>query len=359
MIMKMVLKICVLFLLSCSIAGCAKDEVETTGSVYGIITNADNGEPVSGVIISLNPGGKSASTGSDGRYEFLNLEPEQYTVQAMCSGYKSNTKRITVVAGEIASGDMLLTKGADQFKLEPQNLVFTKGQRESSFKIINLSTSGTIEWRISGKSPWITVVSASSGSIAKDKQAIVNISIGSEVTAGTSGYIKIEAGGDEQQVFVTVSNEEGSNPDDGGSDSGVSGTVTSCDGRILVKMTAFRMSGSTAILEYTLQNNGEDIANLDLEKYNCGVYDNLGTGYDVSYQTKVYYELGSQKAFDGWSRLRLPFPNGTTLKGLVKIMNVPAGATEFTNISIGFATYASTWKLDNEKVIFKNVKIKR
>ena len=59
------------------VAGCTKDEVDTTGTIYGIVNDADNGEPVSGVYIVLNPGGKTANTGSDGRFEFLDMEPVQ------------------------------------------------------------------------------------------------------------------------------------------------------------------------------------------------------------------------------------------------------------------------------------------
>ena len=36
------------------VAGCTKDEVDTTGTIYGIVNDADNGEPVSGVYIVLN-----------------------------------------------------------------------------------------------------------------------------------------------------------------------------------------------------------------------------------------------------------------------------------------------------------------
>ena len=71
------------------VAGCTKDEVDTTGTIYGIVNDADNGEPVSGVYIVLNPGGKTANTGSDGRFEFLDMEPGQYTIQISKNGYKT------------------------------------------------------------------------------------------------------------------------------------------------------------------------------------------------------------------------------------------------------------------------------
>ena len=75
-----------LLVLIIALCGCAKDEVETRGTIYGIVNDADNGEPVQDGHIALNPGGKTANTGSDGRYEFLDLDPGQYTIQISKSG---------------------------------------------------------------------------------------------------------------------------------------------------------------------------------------------------------------------------------------------------------------------------------
>ena len=53
------------------------------GRIQGIVTNYTTGEPLQGVNISLSPSGLSAVTGSDGRYEFNDIEVGQYTVQGM------------------------------------------------------------------------------------------------------------------------------------------------------------------------------------------------------------------------------------------------------------------------------------
>lgn len=338
---------------------CANDEVETLGGISGLVTSLDNGEPLSGGSVSISPADRSATTGSDGRYEFLNLEPGQYTVQIMCRGHKTNTKRITVVAGEVVAGDIQLAMGSEDFALSTNKLQFGSGNIQHTFDIINTSISRSIDWNIpDGYPSWLSV-SEIGGTLLPGGQRAITVTLQNTPAYYSEGYITVEVAGSTKQVYVTVAgNQSGGDGDGGGSDSGVSGTVTSCDSRIIANMTTFRMSGFTAVMEYTLRNDGEDIANFDLEKYTCGVYDDLGTGYEVNYQTKVYFEFGSQKAFDGWSRLRQPFPGGTTLKGMVKIMNVPAGAKEFTRISIGFSTYDSSWNLDSNQVIFKNVKIK-
>ena len=79
---------------------CAKDEVEVTGSINGIVTDATSkGTPIQGATVTLNPTGLKTTTGSDGRYEFQDLEVGQYTVQILASGYESGTMKVDVVSG--------------------------------------------------------------------------------------------------------------------------------------------------------------------------------------------------------------------------------------------------------------------
>jgi len=104
---KLLLGVCALLILG--VAGCAKDEVETTGIIYGNVDDAITAEPIGGATVTLSPGGKTTSTGSDGRFEFTNLEPKQYKIQISRTGYNTNTKIITVVAGSQEVGDLQLT----------------------------------------------------------------------------------------------------------------------------------------------------------------------------------------------------------------------------------------------------------
>ena len=52
---------------------CTKDEVELTGEIYGRITNGFSGEPLSGVSVTITPGGRSTFTGRGGTLFFLLL----------------------------------------------------------------------------------------------------------------------------------------------------------------------------------------------------------------------------------------------------------------------------------------------
>ena len=86
------------------LVSCQKEK--TTGQIQGLVTNANTSEPIQGVNISLSPTGASAVTGSDGRYEFANLQPGNYTVQGVKTGFESNTKNITITSGNTSSDEL-------------------------------------------------------------------------------------------------------------------------------------------------------------------------------------------------------------------------------------------------------------
>lgn len=97
----------VLFLFSIIFIGCDnEEEPELAGGITGIVTDRMSGEPISGANLTLSPSGLSKTSGSDGRYEFQNLEPQQYDVQAQMPGYKYNVKNTTVIAGQTAKCDI-------------------------------------------------------------------------------------------------------------------------------------------------------------------------------------------------------------------------------------------------------------
>ncbi|WP_418421136.1 carboxypeptidase regulatory-like domain-containing protein [Alistipes indistinctus] len=201
--MKMIFKAIVFIAFVAGIAACTKDEAETTGSIIGLVTRGDNGEPLDGVSVSLNPGGKTATTGSDGRYEFVSLEPQQYTVQLMKGGYKTSTRRITVVAGEVASGDVQLTAGEEEFDLSVSSLTFSESKTTSSFDILNISVSKEISFSILASYPSWLSVSEKSGRIPKGGQRSIVVKKINTPAVGSEGYITVEVAGSTKQIYVT------------------------------------------------------------------------------------------------------------------------------------------------------------
>ena len=178
------------------LAGCAKDVVETSGSIYGIVNDADNGEPVGGAHVALNPGGLTANTGSDGRYEFDGLEPGQYTVQISKSGYKTNSKRISVVAGQQASGDMVLERGEARIRLSTNTLSFAQGETSKTFEVMNVGTSGDVSWSIRKTDAWLSVDPAQ-GTTGQGKNSAVVVTIDrTQITEDVSTNLLVEGDGE-------------------------------------------------------------------------------------------------------------------------------------------------------------------
>ncbi len=187
------------------LVACTEEQVETTGSIYGIVNDATNGEPVPMAHVSLNPGGKATNTGSDGRYEFLNMEPGQYTIQISKSGYVTNTKQITVVAGQQASGDMLLTSEQQEadIRIDPTSLNFGTTQDELVVTLTNQGNAAT-DWALElGENPWLSA-SLLSGNIAAGKTQSIIFSVDRDKLSETKNVkISLSAFGNSYTISVS------------------------------------------------------------------------------------------------------------------------------------------------------------
>lgn len=181
--MKLVMGVVLVLTLGLFSTSCKKEVA--TGKIQGLVTNYATSEPIQGVNISLSPTGASAVTGSDGRYEFNNLEPGNYTVQGTKSGFESNTKNITITSGNVSSGDMQLRPAATGFRLNVDYLDFGTNFTQMSFKIINVSTTNAMSWEIVESLNWLET-SPSTGSIQGGQETTVNVAIDRSLLSQTT-----------------------------------------------------------------------------------------------------------------------------------------------------------------------------
>ena len=91
-------------------SSCNKKEYNMFGDLYGIVSNFATGDPIGGATVTLSPGGRNQVTGTDGRFEFKDLDPQQYTITAQRSGYQTNRRTITAVVGEKTEVNITLTR---------------------------------------------------------------------------------------------------------------------------------------------------------------------------------------------------------------------------------------------------------
>ncbi|MBR4532274.1 carboxypeptidase regulatory-like domain-containing protein [bacterium] len=94
------------FFVSCEPAVSSSNFVRITGQVIDIDTH----DVIDGASVDLSPSGKSKVTGSDGYFDFPDLDEQQYTVTVSKTGYSTNRKTVKPVAGETENITITLSK---------------------------------------------------------------------------------------------------------------------------------------------------------------------------------------------------------------------------------------------------------
>ena len=169
--------ICLFFSIAllCGFYQSCQPNVELPGGIYGTVLDKGSGEPIRNAEITLNPGGKTTVVGSNGTYEFVNLEAGIYTVNVQADGYDHNSKTANVVNGESTACDFHLTKTIINQDLEitPTSLNFGTTQNQLSATITNRGTEETA-WSLDlGVCKWLSANPVSGRIGAGKTQAII------------------------------------------------------------------------------------------------------------------------------------------------------------------------------------------
>lgn len=94
------LRICAMLLALLMLAGCDPMTYDVFATVSGTVVDSETMEPIEGVSVLLSPSGKNKVTGTDGYFEFTELDAIQYTITVQKSGYGTNRKTVNAIAGE-------------------------------------------------------------------------------------------------------------------------------------------------------------------------------------------------------------------------------------------------------------------
>ncbi len=372
--MKKIFQFAITLLIGCILAGCSEDETPGFGSIYGIVTDAKSSQPVYGATVVLSPGNQSTTTGVDGHYEFVDLEPGQYKIQVQASGYQVNSTQIQVHAGGQAIGDITVSP-VDEIsgiQLSTSTLNFDTNYTELTFSIRNTGNAGTVSWYINGINvSWLTV-SPQQGETAMGKSSEVKVLIDrSHLFTSQSTTIIVNAAGGSQPITILVStqSESGGNEGEGGEGSEgdepedySSATITSCDYRVKAEIVSCKWSGSSVTFTYTLTNEGLGYVNdwricppSSISVIQGGtrslITDNEGNEYP--YPTMTFRTASTS----GTRIINTSFPEDVPCKGTVTIKDVPTSVKSIT-AQIGVYAYPNTqFNMADSKVIFKNVPI--
>ena len=150
---------------------CEEELPETMGNIYGIVGDMETGDPIRGASVILSPGNRSTVTGSDGHFEFLNLEAAQYKIQVSANGYITNSRQITVLPGGSASGDMMMRQTTAQMSLSVEELDFGLNETSLSFDVV-CKGDRQVEWSVKEDIAWLSC-SPASGKITNSSSSVV------------------------------------------------------------------------------------------------------------------------------------------------------------------------------------------
>lgn len=204
---KICLKILYIILVFAVAAGCSKDEEVFTGNIMGKVTDALTGEVLKGVTVTITPTGLSHTTGNNGYFEFLELEPKQYEIQALKNGYSTNNKIVTVTAGRDTQGDIQLSPIVQEGKLElsVSSLNFGSHNTSLSFNIRN-NGNKSLNWNISGmdKIDWFSI-NPTTGALAAGKSNAVTVTLNRDlITENKEAVLIVNADNESLPLRITA-----------------------------------------------------------------------------------------------------------------------------------------------------------
>lgn len=102
------LKIFVIILALTGVSSCAKDIIDLTCDIQGVVKDRETGFSLSNCEILLTPSNKTVVTHSDGLYLFSDLDPGEYSLTFNKNGYITDTRNVITKTGQTTKLEMLL-----------------------------------------------------------------------------------------------------------------------------------------------------------------------------------------------------------------------------------------------------------
>ncbi len=153
--MKNTVKYILYIATSLFLVACAKDIVDLTGSVHGVVKDYETGEFITNCQVSLHPGGNSVTTSTSGEFEFANLTPGEYTLTFNKSGYNEESKTIVIEASRHVYTDFML-KAKSNFSLSDEAYNFGDLNAEKTIVCFN-NTDENCTYEVVSMPEWLSI----------------------------------------------------------------------------------------------------------------------------------------------------------------------------------------------------------
>lgn len=187
---------------------CSEDETILTANISGYVTDYINANsPIAGATVTISTKGISKTTGSDGRYEFTDIEPGTYTLQVAANGYQTTTKQATLYAGENVNLDFQLSPAGQNVEIAPQMLSFGPQTNKLTFSIKNKGNY-PLPYSITNYPNYVSV-SPSSGSVSAKGIQSISVNINRDLlSSDATCQLLVNIGNDSYPVNVSVNSQE-------------------------------------------------------------------------------------------------------------------------------------------------------
>lgn len=213
---------CLLLALAFPLLAISCKEQELPGSIYGTVTDKATGEPINAAGVELHPTGSKTVTGSEGQFEFAELESGDYRLAISKTGYIELTDiKVAVKAGIQTKSDIQIEKlppalrvvDGDGNDITELDFGIAEADVARSFNIFNDGTN-TLQWEITTTADWIKSVSKSSGELSAGATQSLILTIDREKLKGgeNTTTMHITSNDGSKQVTVKAQSTEKSLP---------------------------------------------------------------------------------------------------------------------------------------------------
>lgn len=301
--------------LSVMLFGCNKEEEPNSGNngrgtIMGVVTDFATGEPVANANVRLRPGGETTLTGSDGRFEFLDIKNGSYSLTVSKAEYTEliDDYVIEVRDGKTMRRDVQIKKlpttiaVLDNYGYNLSSLDF--GSDESTVsRSFNIFNNGTMPIKCSlvYSCNWISKVSSLPSSLSPGSTTGVTVTINrSRLSSGrNSTILTVSTNNGSAEITITAECASGNPPTvdiSGVNSNDITATSVNLEGYIRntnggnIKECGFcystsynpTVSDNVIRMSATYSRFNSTINNLKAgTTYHCRAYaiSNLGTGY--------------------------------------------------------------------------------
>lgn len=262
-----------LLLLAFLQAACKPDPVDTTGSISGIVYDADESDrPLKGVEVTAigHETRITKTTDAQGNYVFAGIEMGEYTVQASLANYAAQQVNVNVAVGQTRTIDFHLRRATSSLVVDNRQLDFGVETSQINLDLRNQGQA-SMKWEVVEDVEWLECSPRSGEIRAGDKGTVV-------VSVNRSG----KAYGDYRGSFV-ISTQDG-----GSATVNVSMSVSVVDER-LPQVSFYGVSGETDVT-----------ATFRAELNNCG--DSPVTHYGFAWSTAEHPKADKRFFFRDFGR---------------------------------------------------------